>query len=167
MTSRLKVTEIADPTNGNKAIEIDSSGRMKVGGNKIAWSATLSANITGYNGQNQTDIVIYDNEVYDYGSNYSTTTGLFTAPVKGQYMIFAGYFSSGIAAKQLWYNVNGSRKVSLMIGDDTFQYISGAGLVELDVNDTIGIYAYTDNASTTINANQYHTFFRGALIMAY
>lgn len=166
MTSIIKVDNIQN-SSGTDAISIDSSGRMKVGGNKIAWSATLSANQTGYNGQTQTEMVIYDNEVYNYGSGYSTSTGLFTAPVKGQYMIFAGYYSSGIAAKQLWYNLNGSRKVSLMIGDNTFQYISGSGLVELDTNDTIGIYAYTDNSSTTIVSNQYHTFFRGALIMAY
>lgn len=166
MTSIIKVDSIKNST-GTDAITIDSSGRMKVGGNKIAWSATRSGNLTGYNGQNQSDIVIYNNEVYDYGSNYSTTTGLFTAPVQGQYMMFAGYFSNGTAAKQLWYNVNGTRQVSMMIGDSTLQYISGSALLELDANDTVGIVAYTDNTNTTINANVYHTFFRGALVMAY
>ena len=159
--------ETLQHTNGTTAATIDSSGRMKVGGNKIAWSATRSGNQGSYDGTAQTDPVIYNNEVYDYGSNYSTATGLFTAPVDGQYVYHAGYYSPSIAALQIWIIVNGVRKETTVVGDGTTQYVSGSGIVELSANDTLGIVAYTNNASTTINENQFHTFFKGALIMAY
>ena len=160
--------ETLQHTNGTTAATIDSSGHMKVGGNKIAWSAKRSGDQTGYDGTSPyDDPVIYNDEDYDYGSNYSTTTGLFTAPVKGPYVYHVGYFSSGIAAQQIWIMVNGTRKETTVVGDGTTQYISGSGVVELDVNDTLGVFAYTNNSNTTITANEYHTFFKGALIMAY
>lgn len=165
MTSELRVDAIKN-TSDVAAFNINADGYV-LNTKKVAWGAVRSGNLTGYNGSAQTDAIVYNSEEYDHGSNYSTSTGLFTAPVKGQYMIFAGYYSPGKAALQIWYQVNGTRKVTLMVGDSTTQYISGAGLVELNKNDTLGIYAYTNDTNTTINANQYHTFYRGSLIMAY
>lgn len=165
MTSVLKVDNIQN-SSGTDAISIDSSGRMKVGGNKIAWFAERSGDQTGYNGQSNAIPVIYNDIKYNYGSGYSGTTGEFTAPVKGIYMFHAGAWSNGIHMLQLWPLVNDVRKRSIIIQGDQ-QYASGSGLIELEVGDTLGIKAYSNNASTTIKANEYHTFFKGALVMAY
>lgn len=53
-------------------------------------------------------IVIFDTEDYDTGSNFSTTTGLFTAPVNGYYA-FAGAFLVALQNGDhvfggLWFN---------------------------------------------------------------
>ena len=166
MASELGVQTIQH-TNGTTAATIDSSGRMKVGGNKIAWFAERSGDQTGYNGTaGNADPVIYNDVQYNYGSGYSGTTGEFTAPVKGIYMFHAGAWSNGINMLQLWPLVNDARKRSIIIQGDQ-QYASGSGLIELESGDTLGIKAYSNNSSTTIKANEYHTFFKGALIMAY
>ena len=83
MTSRLKVTEIADPTNGNTAISIDSNGDITFPNRKLYhWHAWRSGTSVGVN----TD-VIFNEEIEDPESIYNHTTGIVTIPVTGVYQI--------------------------------------------------------------------------------
>lgn len=51
-----------------------------------AYKSSTASNVTGDNTQYQ---IPFDTEVFDIGSNYNNTTGVFTAPITGKYMITA------------------------------------------------------------------------------
>ncbi len=51
--------------------------------------ATLSTGAYGFSGAEE--VLILDNEVYDYGNDYDNTTGIFTTPVTGK----QGYIKCG------------------------------------------------------------------------
>lgn len=53
---------------------------------KPAFFAYLAADITNVTGNGTKYTVIFDTEEYDIGSNFNTSTGVFTAPVTGKYM---------------------------------------------------------------------------------
>jgi len=81
MTSILKVSEIQDPTNGNSALTINSSGivtRPKV----PAFYVRKTAKQTDI-AVNSAVTVTFDSEIFDQGSNFASNT--FTAPVSGFY----------------------------------------------------------------------------------
>lgn len=55
----------------------------------LAFNLTAGTDVTG-DGTDYT--IIYDTESYDVGSNYSTVTGQFTAPVTGKYFFTLGVY---------------------------------------------------------------------------
>ena len=59
------------------------------GGLTPAFSAYVSSNINDVTGDGTTYNIIFDSEDFDIGSDFNTTTGLFTAPSTGKYM-FSG-----------------------------------------------------------------------------
>lgn len=82
----------------NSGLTVDSTGRTT---NSVqpafnAYNSTSPANVTGdgtsYN-------IIFDTEIFDQGSNFNSTTGVFTAPVTGLYCLIAdvGINSIGVA----------------------------------------------------------------------
>ena len=85
MTSRLKVTEIADPTNGNTAISIDTGGvvtqpkkvRFIARGNDDSYVATAP--------------VPFPTVEQNVGGGYNSSTYKFTCPVAGTYMFQANF----------------------------------------------------------------------------
>ena len=125
---------------------------------------------TGYNATNYSHRVMYPSTVYNTGSNYSTTTGYFTAPVDGTY-IFQGsiYSTSAPTSKwqQAWLTVNGAR------GNYTDQLqieaystiISTTHVVQLEAGDTVGYHPYTSTTGTYgFYSNVHHTWFLGRLL---
>ena len=93
MTSILKVSEIQDPTNGNSALTVDSSGKVNapvlgtLTRNVVSFQATGPASYTSYGANgvmsyNDTSSAgFHDNT----GGNYSTTNAEFTCAVAGLY----------------------------------------------------------------------------------
>mgnify|MGYP002621936312 CR=1 FL=1 len=96
MSSILKVSEIQDPTNGNTALEIDSSGRVnkpaqprfRATGNGWFDLATASTweTITGFN-----------TEDFDVGGCFNTSNSQFTVPVSGVYLVILRAWMEGTA----------------------------------------------------------------------
>ncbi len=95
MSSILKVSEIQDPTNGNTALTIDSSGTVKSN------SIFVSAGVTSLQGvtTNTDTLVSYDDQIHSNGLTWDTTNKrcVFDATTAGRYMITIGIalFSSG------------------------------------------------------------------------
>jgi hypothetical protein len=83
MTSILKVSEIQDPTNGNTALTVDTSGRVALPNRPhsmvdFGGSAYVSKSA---------GIMPFDNAFVNVGNHYSTTTYKFTCPTTGLYTV--------------------------------------------------------------------------------
>lgn len=52
---------------------------------KPAFLGYVSSTISNVTGNNTLYTVIFDSEKFDYGADFNTTTGIFTAPVAGAY----------------------------------------------------------------------------------
>ncbi len=179
---------------GTEVIRVDSSGRVGVGTNIMTrpfevWAgtagtsfsvdssgritkpfqpyfyATRSGNQTNFNmTSGSTSVVVYNATSVNIGNHYSTSTGLFTAPVSGMYA-FSAAATTNVTSEELWWIVNGTRTttplhpVSTTLG-------KAVDIVYLNANDTIGIHPYDSGGSTTatIEENAAHTYFKGYLI---
>jgi len=122
--------------------------------------ATRSSNLS-YTGGNS---VVFNATTYNIGSHYSTSTGLFTAPVSGNYIFSASIYQNAFVA-QLWFMINGSRERTFVHDhNNTAQILAGSSVVYLSAGNTIGVCSWSDGQARTIFQQYEHTFFRGALI---
>jgi C1q domain-containing protein len=119
-------------------------------------------------------LVKFDTEVYDTGSHYSTSTGLFTAPLAGYYK-FEGSLSTDTSSPDsfgAWIYKNGG--AHLYLGNYT--YPTGLSSTDIGVNfttprlslaqnDTIAVWARNTNATNTWEhgSSPYQTWFSGGL----
>lgn len=152
MTSRLKVTEIADPTNGNTAIEIDSNGvvtRPVLPAWRLNFEqqdslstntqpATLDADLT--------DSLGTDNARFVNGG-ITASSNTITVPVSGFYQInYIGRgdnIGSGYFQIMIRVNDEASRSLSATGGNSTsttYHHLALSEVQYLEANDTIDFY---------------------------
>lgn len=55
--------------------------------------------------------LVHDGKFYDFGDCYSTTTGLFTAPLKGVYQFTASAFTESTTTTRAFFTSRGSANV--------------------------------------------------------
>lgn len=150
-----------------------------------AFFAYLSTTLTNVIPQNTGYIVVFDIISYDQNNNYSTTTGAFTAPIKGVY-----YFSS--VSTTTGTSVDGApeiRYVFLTTGsapsyrpfktsplnsssvDDSNLALSGQAFVSMNAGDTMQMQIVQLNGNTNATllggsptTNQI-TYFQGFLVV--
>jgi hypothetical protein len=130
--------------------------------NQPRFLATRSSDYS-YNPAAQTTPVIMNSTTYNVGGHYSTSTGLFTAPVSGTYIFQAGVYQSGLVS-QLWWVINGARERSFALDNTNSANVSGSGFLYLNANDTVGFVSWSGGSSVTVYSNSFHTYFRGSLI---
>lgn len=167
MTSILKVTEIQDPTNGNKAIEIDSSGNITTAGYiKRAKNCAFRVNTPTAASAVANGTLCWVNEDIDTDNCFTPSNGRFIAPVDGIY-----YFATHILINEanygvLNFNKNGSIVAEAQAHGSSSNYDSvvGSVVVEMDAGDRFELYWYGGSYG---NAHQssYSTF-NGFLISA-
>jgi hypothetical protein len=115
--------------------------------------AIVNTLITDYNFTDwYAPVVKYDNIVKQIGSNYNTSTGLFTAPVAGVYAVHAGVYTitnarvaAGGICYELWGIINGNREMTItdgVAGPSISSIRHGSGFFYLNAGDTFGIKAY-------------------------
>ena len=131
--------------------------------------ARRSGNQTGYNASGSYgDGVRYNSEIYDIGGDFNVTTGIFTAPVDGTYLIQGSVYSgtAGTNWSQAWLAVNGARAdYTDMMGNDGDLFISTTHIVKLSAGDEVRYHPYySGSTSVTILANNNHTWFKGYLL---
>ena len=115
-------------------------------------------------------IIKFTTLLFDTSSNYSSSTGLFTAPVTGFYSFScAGYFgisNSGNNTGEIAVYKNGGiitiRQYPFVVPGVTssLQFVSFTGLISLTAGDTISIYG-SENYATSFTGN-----FDGYLVSA-
>jgi len=118
-------------------------------------------------------VVIYDTKVFDTGTNFSTVTGLFTAPVAGFYKFDAaiGFASSASFIFNIGLQKNASG--TLLFGNqfngtsNNQDIVINSPPIQLSANDTIGvIFGSNNGGNTTINVGSNTVWFGGYLISA-
>jgi len=122
------------------ALSIDSTGRVTIP-NQPSFAAFRSS---GTWNASVSDILIHNGEDYDIGNNHNTTTGKFTAPVAGKYLISFWAMTNDDAAYIDHYvaiRINGThhkRIYSSSRAADHHQW-SWSGVISLAANDYVDI----------------------------
>ena len=142
------------------SFNVGASERMRINSSGIVTKpynpyleAYVGTNITNYNGTDWiTPVVKYDTIQKQIGSNYNTSTGLFTAPVAGVYNVHAGVLTmtnagvpAGGVCYELWGIINGNRSITItdgIAGSVITDIRHGSGMFYLNAGDTFGIKAY-------------------------
>ena len=123
-----------------------SSGAASFGGTtRPLWRASY----TNTNGYRNTGTVPFNQAEINQRSGYSTSTGLFTAPVAGHYWVYGQMYSHPATGKnEICFIINGSTSLTKTgmaygVSGDTIPHFVSMPLmttVWLNVNDTIGVY---------------------------
>lgn len=146
--------------NSPSAISIDSGNRVST---PLAPSVSASrSSDLSYNNSAQNVPIVFNQTSHNIGNHYSTSTGLLTAPIAGDYFVSCGVYNAGnVDVSQLWGVINGSRSISIVLSSSGgSSNLAGSGIFRLNVNDTFGMAAWFGGASVTITSNSFHTFLR-------
>jgi hypothetical protein len=127
-------------TGGTERLRVDASGR-------ITNPSNTQPSFNGRDSANRTttgDFTTYT-ELHDSASNFDASTGVFTAPVSGKYLITliaAGYVSSGSGVADLTVLVNGSGGYSVLAAIPLSTSTSGCGasaIFDLTASNTVKV----------------------------
>jgi len=123
---------------------------------QISWLAGKNAGTTVNSTDiNSPNIISYNEEIFDVGSNYNSTTSRFTAPVAGKYFYsitvnsgsaFSGTFIIGILKNGAYYER--SRLFDLNAHRKTY---SVSGVVDLSANDYLEVGSYVNTGSINVD----------------
>jgi hypothetical protein len=96
-------------------------------------------------------IITFDTKLYDTSTNYSTGTGLFTAPIAGFYSFKTsiGIVTNATTTIAVAFYKNGSEYNRLQEGatiTTSAVWFSGSIDIQLAINDTIAVYVFGSSA---------------------
>jgi len=111
-SDNFKITDGASPSAGTEFLNLDTSGRFNYP-LQPAFSAYRNASVNNVTGDGTSYTVIFDTEFFDIGSNFDTTTGLFSAPIDGIYIFTGSIFVQNID------------NATMNVGNSSFSFTSG------------------------------------------
>jgi hypothetical protein len=125
--------------------------------NAAATAATGSVSFNGRDSSARTttgDFGTYT-EVFDVGSNFNASSGVFTAPVAGKYMFayIAGGYASSTGYAEIHLQINGSSGYSANICaslSTLSNYVGGSAVISMAANDTakMNLSSYSGTGAT-------------------
>ena len=172
MSSILKVGEIQDPTNGNTALTIDSSGRVS---RSVvpAWRVGLSANQTISQGSSTVDVT-FDNSSTEncfIQGGCTLSSGVITVPIAGLYQINTTIRMNSVSANylEIYMTINDVRSgfnnySYQLIGSPNSSYDSGSvsSVFSLSANDNVRIEVF--GGGDTSHAVSGYSVFSGVFL---
>lgn len=133
MTSILKVSEIQDPTNGNTALTVNSSGLVLTPNRPIFSGYRATAYTT------TSSVVPIDVRVNE-GSHWNTSTNTWTCPLNGFYVVGVNTITN--QALNLYLRKNGVQWKIALYNTQTSGWTSVADheVLQLTAGDTLDFY---------------------------
>jgi hypothetical protein len=125
-----------------------------------AFLASVTNTINNVTGDGTFYNVIQDTEVFDQNSDFDISTGAFTAPVTGKYMLCASVFFSGLAVANTdtRLNIAASNRIiyiaRLSVGTiitSTFYCVGNNAIVDMDAGDIAYVLVYVTGATKVVD----------------
>lgn len=114
--------------------------------------------------------IVFNSTIFDTGTNYSTSTGSFTAPIGGFYEFFVTVGSGGSVRTLLSIYKNGSEFIRLYDSNTVTTGpldVNGSCFLSLSANDTVQVFLTAGSAVTGgFGTTPYYTTFSGNLVSA-
>lgn len=143
-----------------------------------AFFARVSGNPASVTGDGTAYTVIYDTQVFQQGANYSTSTGIFTAPVTGIYQFIVVVGVQGITALHTQCNITISNNTSgatyivragalfPIINADGINGIQNQIIMNLTAADQVATILTVSGSTKTINVfgSNNSSWFAGSLL---
>ena len=154
---------IYNHTTGGNRLGITPAGIVTTPSQPSFW-ATVSNDYTGYNSTDYSSGLIFNTALYNIGGHYSTSTGRFTAPVTGTYLLTAECYTTGQVWDQSWFTLNGSRPNGTDHVQNGQNIVGNTSMIKLNANDWVMFHPYSGNTNNLIKAAPQHTWFKGILL---
>jgi hypothetical protein len=127
-----------------------TGGKLNIASNEFTlenaprFSASLSANASNVTGNGTSYTVIFDNELYDNGSDYNASTGVFTAPYTAVYRFNASVQLTGLSGAtsvQARFLADGVNYINRVDGSDINdrENLSLSEEISLSSGDTVSL----------------------------
>lgn len=153
MTSILKVSEIQDPTNGNSALTIDSSGNITT--NQLQYITLLRNDLAAYSSGN----TITGWRLND-SNGITHSNGVCTVSVAGLYLISFSVITQ--ATGGMYFCLNNTNQFRASYGDqgtgETWSVMANSFAWQLSASDTVqfkadqSVHLYGSTSSTTVGS---------------
>jgi hypothetical protein len=125
-------------------MQIDSNGRVTMP-YQPTWGASSLSNTSSGGGTTAGGTLVFSGVLNNNGNHYSNSTGLFTAPVAGQYFVtFSGLYDDSYSVTGPAYirrNTSNLYRGYHQNSGSSYLQISMSGVVECSVGDSISIYS--------------------------
>lgn len=160
MTGILKVDQIQNNT-GTSVMTFDSAGRITTP-NRPSFFATRNAGTFSTNN----GVIVFNVVRHNTGDHYNSATGVFTAPIDGDYLINFSLISGNTSLVEGEIQVNSNRILNgrnYSGASGTQNAISGSAVLQLSANDAVRILLLGSSSIYGTGGGYYDTF-SGCLI---
>lgn len=163
---------VTDNTPSARSISATSTGILPSYSRDFSgFSAGLTAQIPNVTGNGLEYTIVFDDQIYDYKSEYDPATGIFTSKRSGKYL-FTVSVKIAVTAGVTTYVVklSTSNREYLLFRGDTDNIVDGSGtltingavIADMDVNDTARVNIIVSGlAGNTVDVEPNETFFQG------
>ena len=153
-TNQITITN-GDGTSANPTLSFPSPATFTATQPMVL--ANLSATTGAVTGDATVYTVIFDNEITDAGTNYNNSTGVFTAPVAGNYLVSGNIAFGGLGTTVNFVSyinsttalLDGMSNNALNIGVGGYIWCPFGGMIRLSGGGTISVQAQGNTGTKT------------------